>query len=245
MELKNTKNIEMLTVKALVYGESGVGKTSTALTLPESETLILNVENKLLPLMGKSYDVYDVKSWEDFREVYAFLFSDSKESTKYKHVFVDSLSEIAGLLKKNIVETQRPVVRGKIDKVYDDQLDIKDWGLYTDMFRKFLWSWKHINKNFIVTCLEENSKDQKTGAMRFGPSIPGQSFKDSLGSFFDLFFRMSVSDFNGESKRFFLTQPTEKSIAKGGFGLDQVVSPDWSKVFETTKNYLKKIKGGK
>lgn len=236
MNIKSTKDVESFNIRALIYGVSGIGKTSTALTLNPKETLIIDVEGGLLPLRGQDFDVVTVNSWDELLDVWMEL--RSQEKSKYKTIFIDSLTEIAELAKIHIVTVERPDVRGKIDKIYNEQLDIKDWSLYTDKMRKMVRCFRDLEYNVIFTSLEETEKDEKTGALMFYPSLPGKKFAhQSLPGFFDEVFRLISVDAEGKTERYFLTEVTERSFGKDRSGtLDRLEPLNWSNVFKKIKS---------
>ena len=95
-------------VKAIVYGESGAGKTLLCSTLPAA--LLINAEGGLLSLksdnvrrvygdqaLTPNVPVISVSSLKDVHEVYQWL-STSGDSYHYGSIYIDSLSEIAELV---------------------------------------------------------------------------------------------------------------------------------------------------
>jgi len=86
MELKiqNTKEETVQLLNVIVYGESGVGKTSLIKQLPAEETLILSAEGGLLSVRDHGVDYVVVKSIADVMSVLKQV-----EATKYKHVAIE------------------------------------------------------------------------------------------------------------------------------------------------------------
>ena len=66
----------------ILYGPSGNGKTFSLQTLPENETLIVNLDNGLRTLR-KSFadcDVANIESMDDMAQVYGILAGSKKYS---------------------------------------------------------------------------------------------------------------------------------------------------------------------
>ena len=76
----------------ILYGQSGSGKTYSAVTLP-GKTLILSAEKGLRTLaeLAPDMDVADINSMADMREAAALLMQPGHG---YDTVFIDSLSEL-------------------------------------------------------------------------------------------------------------------------------------------------------
>ena len=69
MKVTSTKTVSSSRLAALIVGQSGVGKTSLAKTLPANETLIVSAEAGLLCLQGTDIDVAEVKTREELNQV--------------------------------------------------------------------------------------------------------------------------------------------------------------------------------
>jgi len=236
MKKLNTQDVKQLKFNCLLYGESGKGKTFSALTLDPKKTLILSAESGLLPLSGKDFEVWVVETWTDLTDAHKLLLSPDNQK-QFTTVFIDSLTELSEICKVHIVTNERPAVRGKIDKIYDDQMDLKDWGLHRDKMTRMVRSFRDLPFNIIFTCLETSEKDEKSGVVKFRPSVDGKKFGTSLPGYFDEIFRLVVkSNGNEGSERYFVTGQTEVTLAKDRSGkLDLTEEPDWIKVMGKIK----------
>lgn len=93
MEKTNTAKVENQRMFALICGKSGAGKTYALGTLPNEETLILAIDPGILTLKDKNIDVWKIQAVEDL----AIAYRELKSGTKYKHVCIDSLTELSEL----------------------------------------------------------------------------------------------------------------------------------------------------
>lgn len=230
MRTTTTENLQQINLKCLLYGQPGAGKTYTALTLDPKRTLIVSAESGLLPLRGKPYKVHEVETWDDLMTIWRELQSPEAQKA-YDNVFIDSLTEIGEICKIHIVTKERPAVRGKVDKIYDEQMDLKDWSLYTDKMKRFVRSYRDLPYNIFFTAMEKDEKDELTGAITVAPAVAAKGFASAIPGFFDEVFRIVIKKAEDSQERYFLTELTEKSVAKDRSGkLDHLETPDWSAI---------------
>lgn len=108
-------------VKGVIFGKSGIGKTSLLWTLPEENTLFLDLEAGDLAIEGWKGDTLRPRTWQECRDLAVFIggpnpalredqvysqahfdavcgrYGDPKALDKYETVFVDSIT-VAGRL---------------------------------------------------------------------------------------------------------------------------------------------------
>lgn len=231
MKITSTKTREMKFVKAVVYGETGAGKTYSALSLPPEKTLIIANEKGLLPLAGKDYTVWEIEGWDDLQQAYQELLKP-ETSERFKIVFIDSLTEINEMCKEHIVKKERPAKKIEIGKVYDDLLTQQDYQLLDAKMRRMIRSFGNLNYHLIFTALENNEKDEQTGAIMFVPSLNGK-LALQLGAYFDEVFRLITKE---EEKgkphaRYLMTGKTDKTKTKDRSGVLEFLEPvDWTSI---------------
>lgn len=228
MLIKSSKSIHHDTIKMLIYGPSGAGKTTIASTLDHAKTLIVSAESGLMSISQYSIDVVDLTVDKDdkligaeqrmsnIREVYNFLVHD----TKYENVFIDSLTEIA------------QIVLGALEKKYPDQKQgLLKWGEYNKAMTAIIAQFRDLKKNVIFTCLSEVDRDENN--MRFQAfSMPG-SISQKLPQYFDeVFFLHSAKNQEGKITRKLQTQNDSVIQAKDRSSkLDLYENPDLNLIF--------------
>jgi len=77
----------------VIYANPGVGKTTLAATLPVSDTLFINVEAGLGPLLGTGHTIFNLldRNLDDLDKLYKYL---RTEKHPFKYVVIDNLSEL-------------------------------------------------------------------------------------------------------------------------------------------------------
>lgn len=201
-------------VKVLTYAEAGGGKTMLCATAPSP--VIISAESGLLSLQRKNIErvygvgtpgiAYDipvivVESFDDLDHAYNAVLSGS-----FGTVCLDSLSEIAEVCLANEKKATKDP-----RKAYGET---QDKMLHT--VRKF----RDIRGMHVyMTAKMEYVKDDVTGAMRWGPSMPGTKLSQMLPYYFDEVWRLVVvRDKEGRSARYLQTQPDQSSTAKDRSG---------------------------
>lgn len=217
MNISSTKGASAEKLKILVYGESGVGKTQLATTLPES-TLIVSAEAGLLGLNGSDIDVIDIAVDDNGRiipeenrinalkNVYRFLTSQ-KARDKYSWIFIDSLTEISENLMASL---------------YRELPERKDtllrYGENAKRLKALIKSFRDLSYyNVVFTALASVEKDE-VEARRYGPLVIGK-VAQSLPAFFDEVFYMEVEETPEGPQRVLHCDKDNRFIAKDRSGL--------------------------
>ena len=172
-------------IKACVTGAAGTGKTSLMGTVPEGDTVcVLSAEGGLLSvrdhvLAGRIHE-FPIKSIKDLQDGLAALKTEPFRE-RYQWVFLDSLSEIAILCKKELE-----------DRNSGQPLDFKGWGAYDRTMSSLIRAFRDLEGyNVVVICAETVEYDDLK--RRFvGPAMPGKSLKEILPHIFDEVFHAVV-----------------------------------------------------
>lgn len=219
-------------VKSLVYGGSGAGKTVLMATMPapilisaESGALSLRKTN-LERLFGVgnpsiTYDMpmIEIRNVQDLMDAYNWSAS-SNEARQFASVGMDSISEIGEVVLTNAKKT-----------VKDPR---QAYGELIDQMEAAIKAFRDLpGKNVTISAKMEPNKDELTGVVRFGPSMPGAKLAQKLPYYFDEVFRLGTNkDPQGNLFRFLQTQPDLQYEAKDRSGaLAPIEYPNLSAIF--------------
>ena len=195
--------------KILLYGPSGVGKTS--LFYDAKDTLILDVEHGTSVLERESYfketdhdsqvEVLQLTSWEDVQGIFMALQSGE---LRFTNIVLDSLTDIRELCKAHVVSTE------KRSRISDDVPSQQDWNVITERMRKMIRQFKALDCNVIYVCREYTYKDEETGSVFVRPAIGGK-LEDDLPGMMDITAYMNIGK---EKKRVIAFELDGKYYAK-------------------------------
>lgn len=213
MIISSTKGIGVNALKMLVYGPSGVGKTSLAMTIKEP-LLLISAEAGLLPLRHSEIDVIDLttvtkdKRIDMLAEAYTYLMTPEAQK-KYKWIMIDSLSE----LSQNLVE--------KLQVEFPDRKDsLVLYGENAKRMRSIVKLFRDLpHYNVIFTALDETEKDDN--GMRFQTIQMIGKISQQLPAYFDEVFYMTTI----EGVRKLVTGKSEKLVAKDRSGALEQFEP--------------------
>lgn len=249
MKLITADDQELQYVKALVFGDSGIGKTTSLRTLPVEGTIIANAERSLTPLRGTEYKVVRFGSWKEMRDICAcFLSPDTIAEAPVqaaikacKFLVVDSLSEASDLCMKHIIEVdRRALIRERTDKkretpkgVYEALMQLEDWNLYRTRMGSLISTLCRLPLNLICTCRAAWSKDKMGGNVQVAPNLSGKAALECPAQF-DLVLHMEAAkDTEGGDIRLWRTFNDGQTISKDASGkLDPFEGTNWTALFE-------------
>ena len=204
-------------IKCLVYGKSGAGKTKLAATAPAP--IILSAESGILSLREFQIPMIQIKTVADLTEVHQWALN-SAEAKQFATIYIDSISEIGEVVLANA------------------KAQVKDpRQAYGELLEKMMATIKAFRdlpgKNVVMAAKQEPIKDEMTGIVQYGPSMPGSKLGPQLPYLFDEVFRLGVGKSpQGVEYRFLQTGPDLQYDAKDRSGsLDPVERPDLSFVF--------------
>ncbi|AFS52943.1 ATP-binding protein [Leptospirillum ferriphilum] len=177
MKLLSTKDAHINGVKILCYGSSGAGKTRLCATTG-GKTVILSAEAGLLSLREHDIPFIQIQGIDDIYQAYDYLANDPEGQT-FSWICLDSISEIGEVVlsagKKSAKDPR--AAYGDLQEKMGDLLRA---------FRDLP------GRNVYFSAKQDRIKDEATGIMLYGPSMPGQKLGLQLPYFFDEVFVLRV-----------------------------------------------------
>lgn len=184
-------------INCLIYGKSGIGKTTLAATAPRP--LIIDTEGGTLSLSNHDIDMVSIRSMEELNECAKKL--AGKAGKNYDTIFIDSGSELVEIVLLDLKEKAKDKRQAYME-VGEEAIKV---------FRKF----KDLPKHLVVTAKMRISNVDNSEKYR--ASFPGNVLTENLPYLFDEVFCLRISDDDDnedESTRFLQTQPDEDFDAK-------------------------------
>ena len=199
LKLRNTNSVLNQKFHAVILGESGVGKTYVARTLPNHDkVLFVNIapyESGTLSISDLNMDVYDIHTIEDAYQLLEFL----KQDEKYETVFVDGLTALS------------KVSIGHWEIVHEDNKNAyKKFEDHANFLTQFLLTLKTINKHAILTCLPSITQSPE-GIEMYSFDLDGKSFARNLEARVDAVLALGI---DSDGVRLFLCEANSKWVAK-------------------------------
>ena len=171
--IKTTASIQQQAkINALIYGDSGVGKTRLALTC--DRPLVISAEGGLLSLAGHDVPYIEVNDIKSAREAVGYAI---KHAAEYGTIIFDSLSEIAEIVLADALQ-KTPDPR----KAYPEAESAVTRLIrqLRDLPCSVIW----IGKSTVV--------QDDMGRRIHAPMVPGSKFQDKLPYLLDLVGRLVV-----------------------------------------------------
>lgn len=215
-------------VKALVFGEAGMGKTVLCATAPNP--IIISAEAGLLSIADHDIPVIEVKTVQDVMDAYQWVTEDPA-AKQFETICLDSITEIAEVLLTQYKREEKDP-RKAYGRINDDM---------SELIRKFRdLKGKHV----YFSCKMSRKEDGDSGIVSYKPAMPGNTLINNLPYFFDEVLALRIGKLpSGKEFRYLQTQPELQWPAKDRSGcLEKMEKPDLSYIFDKIAQGKKKLK---
>ena len=219
MTVNNTKNLSNDKINILVYGNAGIGKTCLIPSLPRP--IVLNAEGGLLSIMGADIPYINIRSMKDLDDAFDYLTKPDVMNT-YDSICLDSISEIAEIC-----------LNEEMEKTKDGRMAYGQMGKLIEYIIRTFRDFQ--GKIVYFTAKLDKVKDEVTGRIMWGPSMPGNVVSKDLPYQFDEVFAMRAETEakTGAVRRFLQTSSSDNYIAKDRSGaLNQFEEADLGAIIQ-------------
>lgn len=207
MEAIDFANEPLEGIFALIYGESGSGKTHLVASLGElGYTLIVDSDKGRRTVQRATelkpyWPNIEIVSFDKFNDLDGLRKlcdkNDSAEwskaigktiTRKFDWVIIDTWTEVQWIMMQKL-RNEKGLGGGENETLaYRKNIEIQHWGMMTDLNKLAVESFKNISKkglNIIFTMQESVIKDDVTGITVKGPAIHGKLVKE-LPAYFEI-----------------------------------------------------------
>lgn len=201
MKIISTKQAVEHGIKLLMYGDSGVGKTTLIKTLPNP--IIVSTESGLLSLSNEDIPAIEIRNESDMDSAFRYV-----SKSDYASICLDSISDIAEVI---LEEKKASFKDGR-----------KAYGELNNVIGANIRKFRNIKgKNVYFTAKEDKMEVNEITISR--PMMPGKTLTVNLPYYFDLVLRLTVS---GKGDRIIHTANSFTQICKDRSGkLDKKEAP--------------------
>lgn len=185
------------TIKMMVYGQAGMGKSTVALSAPKP--LLLDFDNGVKRVNMnhlEGVDTVQVSSWEDVKNVLQF------DLSPYRTIVVDTIGKMMDFIISYKCGTRQPQIR--------------DWGGINAEFSWMTRTLSMLNKHVIFVAHRDTRKEGDETV--FIPALREKSY-NSIVTELDLLGYLEMKSENGVQKRTITFDPTSRNDGKNTCGL--------------------------
>jgi len=229
-------------IKAIIYGNPGVGKTTFACGAPDPFLIDIDRGNKSLNTMGLGH--VQVALPDTLSEVEG-IFWEAKSAPGYKQTYIiDTITELQRYHLDEIAQAE--VMARKRDRFVNSQ---QDYNESTNLIRKIGLMFRELPANIIFIAHSIEDKDESTGAYITRPALTPK-LSGTLEGMVDLvgYMEIGVSGFgaNETYSRTLRAMPTRRISAKNRLGLPTLIeNPSWAGIVDLAAKAVKGKAGAK
>ena len=198
---KSNELVIPTTVKMMIYGQAGMGKTTVALSAPKP--LLLDFDNGVKRVNMAhldSVDIVQVTSWQDVQQVL------QEDLSSYQTIVVDTIGKMMDYIISYKCGTRQP--------------QIKDWGGINAEFSWLTRTLSSLNKNVVFVAHRDTRKEGDDTV--FIPALREKSY-NSIVTELDLLGYLEMKNENGVQKRTITFDPTSRNDGKNTCNLPGIM----------------------
>lgn len=201
---KSTELVIPQTVKMMIYGQAGMGKSTVALSAPKP--LLLDFDNGVKRINMahlEGVDTVQVESWSDIQML---LNQQAHEIAGYQSIVVDTIGKMMDYIITHCCGTRQP--------------QIKDWGRINQEFTWFTRTLSSFNKHIVFVAHRDSRKEGDDTI--FVPSLREKSY-NAIVTELDLLGYLEMKNEHGRQNRTITFDPTSRNDGKNTCNLPAVM----------------------
>lgn len=192
------------TVKMMIYGQAGMGKTTVALSAPKP--LLLDFDNGVKRVNLAHLENVDIVQVDNWKEIQQLLQQDQADITPYQTIVVDTIGKMMDYIITHCCGTRQP--------------QIKDWGRINQEFTWFTRALSSLNKHIVFVAHRDSRKEGDETV--FIPSLREKSY-NSIVTELDLLGYLEMKSERGVQSRTITFDPTSRNDGKNTCNLPSVM----------------------
>lgn len=201
---KSTELVIPATVKMMIYGQAGMGKTTLALSAPKP--LLLDFDNGVKRVNMAHLENVDTVQVENWNEIQSLLQQQQAELAPYQTIVVDTIGKMMDYIITHCCGTRQP--------------QIKDWGRINQEFTWFTRALSSLNKHIVFVAHRDSRKEGDETV--FIPSLREKSY-NSIVTELDLLGYLEMKSDRGVQSRTITFDPTSRNDGKNTCNLPSVM----------------------
>tara|TARA_R110000824_G_scaffold174132_4_gene352229 strand:- start:369 stop:1079 length:711 start_codon:yes stop_codon:yes gene_type:complete len=227
------KSKKQTTIKALIYGDSGAGKSFLAATAPKP-LILLTEPNGQASIMhsNPNADLIHIANAKMLGDILKDIKENPKQWQKYETIVIDSLTEVQRLCKDELTNNGRNTMK------------LQDWGKLADFMRRFIRALRQIPKHIVCLALLETNFEEGSGLRHLKPAFDGKKTSGEIAQFFNFVGFLYTGQNQQDKKtthRLLMLEGNERVMCKPTFPLTGIIKdPNISRLFsDITSNGAK------
>lgn len=192
------------TVKMMIYGQAGMGKTTVALSAPKP--LLLDFDNGVKRVNLAHLENVDIVQVDNWKEIQQLLQQDQADLAIYQTIVVDTIGKMMDYIITYCCGTRQP--------------QIKDWGRINQEFTWFTRALSSLNKHIVFVAHRDSRKEGDETV--FIPSLREKSY-NSIVTELDLLGYLEMKSERGVQSRTITFDPTSRNDGKNTCNLPSVM----------------------